>query len=49
MCKDGVEAMALLNEQHFDLIITDIKMPRMTGVELATYVHNNIAVRILFS
>lgn len=41
--KDGVEAMALLNEQHFDLIITDIKMPRMTGVELATYVHNNIA------
>lgn len=40
--KDGVEAMALLNERHFDLIITDIKMPRMTGVELATYVHNNI-------
>ena len=24
--KDGVEAMALLNEQHFDLIITDIKI-----------------------
>lgn len=40
--KDGVEAMTLLNERHFDLIITDIKMPRMTGVELATYVHNNI-------
>lgn len=40
--KDGVEAMALLNERRFDLIITDIKMPRMTGVELATYVHNNI-------
>lgn len=40
--KDGVEAMALLNEHHFDLIITDIRMPRMTGLELATYVHNNI-------
>jgi len=40
--KDGVEAMALLNERRFDLIITDIKMPRMNGLELATYVHNNI-------
>lgn len=40
--KDGVEAMTLLREHHFDLIITDIKMPRMTGVELATYVHGNV-------
>lgn len=40
--KDGVEAMELLNERQFDLIITDIKMPRMNGLELATYVHNNI-------
>lgn len=40
--KDGVEAMELLNKHQFDLIITDIKMPRMNGLELATYVHNNI-------
>lgn len=40
--KDGVEAMELLNGRRFDLIITDIKMPRMNGLELATYVHNNI-------
>lgn len=40
--RDGIEAMSLLNEAHFDLVITDIKMPRMGGLELATYIHHNI-------
>ena len=40
--KDGVEAMTLLQERRFDLIITDIKMPRMSGLELATYVQNHV-------
>lgn len=34
--RDGVEAMALLKEKQYDLVITDIKMPRMDGLELAT-------------
>ncbi len=31
---DGEEAIALLDKEHIDLIITDIMMPRMNGYEL---------------
>ena len=32
--KDGREASKLLDERGFDLVITDLKMPGMTGIEL---------------
>jgi len=32
--QDGQEALALYDEMHPDLVITDIKMPRMDGIEL---------------
>ena len=32
--KDGREAAKLLDERGFDLVITDLKMPGMTGIEL---------------
>ena len=31
---NGVEAKALLDEQTFDLLITDVYMPEMDGIEL---------------
>lgn len=31
---DGVEAMRLLQEQTFDLVLLDIRMPRITGMEV---------------
>jgi len=39
--KDGVEAIALLQEQKPDLMLLDIEMPRMDGFELATLVRHN--------
>jgi adenylate cyclase len=32
--KDGVEALEMLNKQDFNLVITDVNMPRMNGYEL---------------
>ena len=34
ICKDGFEAMNLIEQQEFDLIITDIKMPHRNGYEI---------------
>lgn len=32
--KDGVEALGMINEQAYDLLITDLNMPNMDGMEL---------------
>jgi len=32
--KNGDEALQLMEKRHFDVLITDIKMPRMSGIEL---------------
>jgi signal transduction histidine kinase/ActR/RegA family two-component response regulator len=36
-CGGGAEAIQLFNEQEFDLVITDVIMPEMTGPELIRY------------
>ena len=35
----GKEALAVLGRQHFDVVITDIKMPGMDGIELQRRIH----------
>ncbi|HOC24916.1 MAG TPA: response regulator, partial [bacterium] len=32
--KNGVEALLALQQQNFDFIVTDVKMPEMDGMEL---------------
>lgn len=48
--KNGRDALSLIQEQHIDLVITDIRMPEMTGLELAEQLrmsHPQIKVIIL--
>jgi len=35
---DGQEAMQLLEEQYIDLVITDLKMPKVSGMELLQHI-----------
>ncbi len=38
---DGKEALELIKNNHFDLIICDIKMPEMNGIELLEHIREN--------
>ena len=40
LAKDGQEAFALFQETPFDLVITDIKMPVMDGLQLLQEIRN---------
>ncbi len=37
----GFEALKLLPQQEYDLVITDINMPDINGLELINFVRNN--------
>ena len=37
MCKNGRAAVDLLSKSHFDLVLTDIVMPEIEGIELILY------------
>ena len=41
-CRNGKEAVECLKEETYDLVLTDIKMPIMSGLELAEWIENNI-------
>lgn len=38
---NGIEAIEIIKQQHFDLIVTDYNMPEMDGKQLVEYVRNN--------
>lgn len=48
---NGVDAIAILEESQIDVVFVDIRMPKMTGLELIEYVqeklHRNIQFVIL--
>nr|WP_239480497.1 response regulator transcription factor [Parashewanella hymeniacidonis] len=39
--ENGEQALALLKQQQFDLLLSDIEMPKVTGIELAQWVADN--------
>jgi chemosensory pili system protein ChpA (sensor histidine kinase/response regulator) len=45
--KDGVDAVAMLQENMPDLMLLDIEMPRMDGYELATHIRNDSRLKDL--
>ncbi|MBH0000015.1 response regulator [Pseudoalteromonas sp. NSLLW24] len=38
---DGLQALVFLRNQHFDLVITDLHMPKMDGVSLLTNIRKD--------
>jgi CheY-like chemotaxis protein len=46
--KDGVEALKLFAQSRFDLVLSDVKMPRLDGVSLARHLLSNVPVTPIF-
>lgn len=46
---DGVEAWEMLGEMEFDLVITDVEMPKMNGLELCQRIksHHQMAMPVI--
>ena len=42
LASDGEEALHLLRDQHFDLIITDVQMPGMDGYQLTSQIRTTL-------
>lgn len=41
VAQDGTEAVELLNDQMFDIVITDFNMPKMDGEKLTSFIRHN--------
>ncbi|KPZ60730.1 Chemotaxis protein CheY [Pseudoalteromonas sp. P1-13-1a] len=41
---DGYQALKILNQQKFDLVITDLHMPKVDGVNLLDKIHHDEAL-----
>ncbi len=42
---DGLEALAIARKEHPGLVLTDVMMPRMNGVELCRKLHEDPSTR----
>ncbi len=41
LAQDGLEAIRLLQEEHFDVVLTDMVMPRLDGMGLLRHIREN--------
>ncbi len=41
LAADGYEAIELIKKQSYDIIITDLKMPKMDGLEVLQWIKKN--------
>ncbi|RPD46531.1 MULTISPECIES: LytR/AlgR family response regulator transcription factor [Chitinophagaceae] len=48
-CSDALEAYNHLSKEHIDLLLLDIEMPEMTGIELTKQLPANIRPLIIFT
>ncbi len=44
-CANGMEALACIEREHPDILITDIQMPQMTGEKLCRHIQEYIPER----
>ncbi|WP_298548475.1 hybrid sensor histidine kinase/response regulator [uncultured Aquimarina sp.] len=47
ICENGLDALELLKKNNYDLILTDIQMPKMDGFELLKAIRNNTSYKDL--
>ena len=41
LAEDGLQALELLKTQHFDLVLLDIKMPKVNGLQVMNEIHTH--------
>lgn len=41
IARDGLEAVDVLDKENPDIVLTDLEMPRMNGLELVSYIRNS--------
>lgn len=44
-CADGKEALALMNREKIDIVVSDIMMPVMDGIELTRQIRQNVRIK----
>jgi PleD family two-component response regulator len=47
IASNGLEALDRLSENHIDMVITDVKMPLMGGLELTTQIRNRYDANVI--